>query len=119
MNRIASPPHSFGVTGTAAEDQVILRKIEVLNRERIEHEVLPEPPLNAGQILHRRSANVSGPQALRQTMRQCYGRVDRRGGKRIVHGDGHALSSAHLNKVVMNECDLRHGGPTFLILSGN
>ena len=51
---------------------------------------------------------MSAPRkSLWQAMRQCDRRVDGCRGKRIVHGDSHALGSAHLNEVVVYECDFR------------
>jgi len=57
------------------------------------------------QVLQRRSANVCGAQPFRQARRQRYGRIHWRARKRIMHGLSHAFGAAHLNKVVMYECD--------------
>ena len=97
---------TLGVARAAAEDQIKLGEIEVFNGEGVEHEVLPKAPLHSRQVLHGRRANVSATQFFREAVRQRHGCIHRGGGKRFVHGRSHALSSTHLNEVVVYEGNL-------------
>jgi len=49
----------LGVPRTATEDQVVLRKVEMLNGQWVEHKVLTKSLLNSRQPLHRGGADVS------------------------------------------------------------
>ena len=53
----------------------------MLDREGIQHEVVTKAAIHRRQPLQRRGAYVGGAQTLRQTLRQCYGRIHRRGRK--------------------------------------
>src|SRR6185295_15550046 len=46
VNCVPPPAHSLGIARTAAEDQIVLREIEVLDRKRIKHEVVTKTPVN-------------------------------------------------------------------------
>jgi len=95
------PSHALRVAGAVAEDQIKLGEIRSAHGEGLEHEVLPKALLHRRQVLHCRRADVSAAQFFRQAGAAKLRFVDGAVGKDSCHGRGHALSSAHLNEIVV------------------